>query len=109
VCQLPSSNAARRRKGIGPATLDVLRQTFPSLNSVYQMAALLPNGTRCGGNPFLVFHALSPGEEREWTPHITKRLGDIVYAANKSDALRQLAQCPLDAAVLARQADTIRA
>jgi len=41
--------------------------------------------------------------------HITKRLGDIVYAANKSDALRQLAQCPLDAAVLARQADTIRA
>jgi hypothetical protein len=25
VCQLPSSNAARRRKGIGPATLDVLR------------------------------------------------------------------------------------
>jgi DNA-binding LacI/PurR family transcriptional regulator len=38
--------------------------------------------------------------------HITKRLGDIVYAANKSEALRQLAQCPLDAAVLARQADT---
>jgi CheY-like chemotaxis protein len=33
---------------------------------------------------------------------ITKRLRDIVYAANKSEALRQLAQCPLDAAVLAR-------
>jgi DNA-binding LacI/PurR family transcriptional regulator len=35
-----------------------------------------------------------------------KRLGDIVYAANESEALRQLAQYPLDAAVLARQADT---
>jgi hypothetical protein len=109
VCQLPSSNAARRGKASAPLRWTFCGQTFPSLNSVYQMAALLPNGTRCGGYPFLVFHALSPGEEREWTPHITKRLGDIVYAANKSDALRQLAQCPLDAAVLARQADTIRA
>src|SRR5262249_61708899 len=92
-------------------------------------AALLPrDGSRYGGNPFPVFRALSqrgrksmdadgrtsailvmcddaPSAEALVT-HITKRLGDIVYAANKSEALRQLAQCRLDAAGLARQAGT---
>jgi DNA-binding LacI/PurR family transcriptional regulator len=38
--------------------------------------------------------------------YITKRLGNTVYAANEQEALRQLAQCPFEAAVLARQADT---
>src|SRR5215510_12664855 len=38
--------------------------------------------------------------------YITKRLGNAVYAANEREALRQLAQRPFEAAVLARQADT---
>lgn len=36
---------------------------------------------------------------------ITKRLGNIVYAANEREALRQLTQRPFEAAVLARRAD----
>src|SRR5262245_39014126 len=38
--------------------------------------------------------------------YITRRLGNAVYAANKREALRQLAQCPFEAAVLSRHADT---
>src|SRR5262249_61672078 len=90
-------------------------------------AALLPrDGSRYGGNPFPVFRALSqrgrksmdadgrtsailvmcddaPSAEALVT-HITKRLGDIVYPANKSEAPRQPGQCPPHPAVLAAPA-----